>query len=103
MGIDVGFIIETDNNANQYVHVFYLDLKTDDYGLNESIKKKSIILTEIELRKSYPNQLGRFYTIKPQEFTYGFSYISFTTDKGMIPNNNNNNNFSIYSKYINLF
>ena len=44
-------MIETDNNANQYVYVFYLDLKTDDYGLNESIKKKSIILTEIELRK----------------------------------------------------
>ena len=51
LGMDVGFIIETDNNANQYVYVFYLDLKTDDYGLNESIKKKSIILTEIELRK----------------------------------------------------
>ena len=36
LGMDVGFIIETDNNANQYVYVFYLDLKTDDYGLNES-------------------------------------------------------------------
>ena len=57
--MDVGFIIETDNNANQYVYVFYLDLKTDDYGLNESIKKKSIILTEIELRKIIAESIRR--------------------------------------------
>ena len=51
MDMDVGFIIETDNTANQYVYIFYLDLKTEDYGINESIKKKSAILTETVLRK----------------------------------------------------
>lgn len=50
MGMDVGFIIETDSTDNQYVYVFYLDLKTEDYGLYESVRMKSVVLTELDLR-----------------------------------------------------
>lgn len=53
LGMDVGFIIETDNNANQYVYVFYLDLKTDDYGLNESIKKKKYYTDRNRITKNH--------------------------------------------------
>ena len=57
--MDVGFIIETDNTTNQYVYVFYLDLKADDYGLNESIKKKSVIIAEIQLRRIIAESIRR--------------------------------------------
>lgn len=59
MGMDIGFIIETDSTTNQYVYVFYLDLKTEDYGLNESIKKKSVIVTEAKLRRIISESIRR--------------------------------------------
>lgn len=59
-GMDVGFLIEIDNDTNQsFVYVFYLDLNIDEFGLVESKQRgKKLIITEQQYNELFQIPLG---------------------------------------------
>ena len=66
LGMNVGFTIETDNETDKtYVYIFYLDLKIEDFGLNESINKNIIHLTSSDLKRIIKESVKRI--IQEQE------------------------------------
>ena len=60
LGMDVGFTIGVDDITNKtYVYIFYLDLKAEDFGLNESIRKTIIHLTSSDLKRIITESVQR--------------------------------------------
>lgn len=70
LGINVGFTIETDvANNESFIYIFYFDLKTEDYGLNESIGTQIIRLTPSDLKHIITESVQRI--LQEQESIVG--------------------------------